>query len=77
MHATLLRVDPAKHIARWYQVSAQATLLYPWGIVCMWSSRRTACQRLRVIPAASREDAEALAGSIVARKVRRGYRTVA
>ncbi|WP_299286251.1 hypothetical protein [Thermoflexus sp.] len=43
-------------------------------MACLWGSRRTACQRHRLIPCATEAEARALAERIVRRKTRRGYR---
>ena len=42
------------------------------AVLCLWGSRRSGYQRGRVIPAASEQEAQALAEQIVARKLRRG-----
>jgi len=49
----LIRVGPAKGMDRWYCVSVGPGLLDEWAVVCAWGSRRTAYQRLRVLPAGS------------------------
>lgn len=73
MNTTLIRVDPGKHMDRRYTVTIQPTLLDPVAVVCIWGSRRSSYQRIRVLPAASVEEASDLAKVIVRRKMRRGY----
>ena len=75
MNTTLIRIDPDKHMDRRYSVAVQATLLDPVAVVCVWGSRRSGYQRLRVLPAESVEEAAAVFERIVRQKVRRGYRT--
>jgi predicted DNA-binding WGR domain protein len=71
---TLTRVDPDRHMDRWYSVTVQPTLLDPVAVVCAWGSRRSRYQRLRVLPAPSAAAAQAQADRIVRAKQRRGYR---
>lgn len=75
MNTTLIRIDPARHMDRWYTVMVQPTLLDSVAVICAWGSRRSRYQRLRVLPAPSAEDAQAAAERIVRAKIRRGYRT--
>jgi len=74
VNTTLIRVDAGKHMDRRYSVAVQPTLLDPVAVVCVWGSRRSSYQRVRVLPAASIPEAEAMAEKLVARKYRRGYR---
>lgn len=73
MNTTLIRVDPDKHMDRRYSVAVQPTLLDPVAVVCVWGSRRSGYQRLRVLPAESVAEAAAVFERIVRQKVRRGY----
>jgi predicted DNA-binding WGR domain protein len=73
MNTTLIRVDPDKHMDRRYSIVVQATLLDSVAVVCVWGSRRSGYQRLRVLPAASFEEARQLANRVVRQKIRRGY----
>lgn len=75
MNATLTRVDPDKGMNRRYSVTVQATLLEPVAIVCVWGSRRSSYQRMRVLPAVSVEEAQATVERIVRAKEKRGYRS--
>ncbi|MBN2147992.1 MAG: WGR domain-containing protein [Anaerolineales bacterium] len=69
----LIRIDPAKHIDRWYIVLVQPTLLDRWAVVCAWGNRRNNYQRWRYLLAESKEAAEELAVRVVQRKLRKGY----
>jgi len=68
------RVDPALNMYRWYSLSVQPTLFDSCAVICAWGRMRTLYQRMRIIPAASLEQAMAIATKIAAKKVRRGYK---
>ena len=72
----LKRVDPEEHMDRWYMVFVQATLFEPVAVICAWGNRRNSYQKLRVLPAASREEALETAQDIVKQKLKRGYEIV-
>lgn len=72
----LKREDAVRGIHRWYRVSIGPTLLDEWAVCLAWGNRRTSWSRERLLPCRSREEAEALAKRIVAKKERRGYRRV-
>lgn len=72
--AFLTRIDPTRGLNRWYSVTVQRGLFDACVVVCAWGSRRTAYQRLRVLPAGAAEEAESMVEQVVARKVQRGYR---
>jgi len=69
----LLRVDPVRHMNRWYSVHVQSTLFDQWAVVCAWGSRRIDSARQRAIPAKNQAQAYQMAEKIVERKIRRGY----
>jgi hypothetical protein len=70
----LTRIDPARRCFRWYSVSVEPTLFDPCAVVCSWGSLKTAYCRRRAIPCIGQTEAETLAGQIVRRKLRKGYR---
>jgi predicted DNA-binding WGR domain protein len=70
----LTRIDPTRHMNRWYNVTVQATLFDPWLVVCEWGSRSSASMRVHVLPAESLEEAMSLAENIITRKLKQGYR---
>ena len=76
MFISLKRVDPEEHMDRWYMVFVQASLLDPVAVICAWGNRRNSYQQLRVLPAASQEEALARAAEIVKMKLARGYEIV-
>lgn len=62
---TLIRIDPNRHMNRRYSVTVQPTLLEPLAVVCVWGSRRSSYQRVRVLPVESAEEAHVAAERIV------------
>ena len=69
----LTRVDPARHMDRWYSVAVQSTLLDRWAVVCAWGRRRSSYLRLRIISAKNLMQAQEMAENIVVRKIHKGY----
>jgi len=69
----LVRHDPAKNVNRWYAVGVQPTLFCPHAVLCGWGRRGTAYARWRILPTENRQQAEELAGEIVAEKRKKGY----
>ena len=76
MFTFLKRVDPEENMDRWYMVFVQASLLDPVAVICAWGNRRNSYQQLRVLPAASWEEAHETAQDMVKKKVARGYEIV-
>ena len=76
MLAILQRIDPDENMDRWYLVTIQETLLDPIAVVCQYGSRHTSWQQTRVIPVQNTAVAEELVASIVAEKVKRGYKKI-
>ena len=70
----LQRIQPEDGMNRWYLVTVQPTLFHPCAVVIAWGRRDNDFQQWRVIPAESGTQAQELAGRIVERKIRRGYR---
>lgn len=69
----LSRVNPEKHMDRWYVVGVQSTLFDTYSVVCLWGSRRSNYQRARIIVTKDSEQASQIASCIIQRKIRRGY----
>jgi len=76
MFTFLKRVDPDNNMDRWYMVFVQASLLDPVAVICAWGNRRNSYQQLRVLPAASWEEALQAAQGIVKQKLGRGYEVI-
>lgn len=73
MFAVIKRVEPEEHMDRWYLIAVQETLFEPLAVVCAWGSRETSYQQMRILPADSVDNAQALAVRIIAQKLKRGY----
>jgi len=69
----LHRVEPERHLCRWYTVHVQPTLFERWAVICAWGSLRSNFCQERAIPCENEEAALDLAAKVVARKERRGY----
>lgn len=69
----LYRIDPEKHMDRWYSVSVQSSLLDRWNVVTAWGSRRTRYQRQHLVVVDTQQQAETLAEKIIRAKLRKGY----
>ena len=72
----LVRKEPEQNMDRNYTVLIQPTLFEPLAVICLWGNRKTAWQRMRVLPVESAAEAKALAEKVVERKIRRGYRCI-
>ena len=72
----LIRIDPIRHMDRWYCVTVQPTLLDRWAVVCAWGNRRNSYQRWRYLLAENKVTAQKLAARIVRLKLRKGYKLV-
>lgn len=70
--ALLHRINPEKNEARFYWVAAGPGLLDAWVVMRLWG-RVGGHQRGLVTPCPSAEAAEALAGKLVQKKIKRGY----
>ena len=71
---TLIKVDPERHMYRWYSVGTQSTLVDGIAIVYGWGSLKSAFQQWRTVQIASLEEAEKYLARIVGKKLRNGYR---
>ncbi len=70
----LIRIDPERHMNRWYLVTIQPTLFDAYTVICAWGNRNTGYQRMQFIQVATPELGQTLAEKLVRRKMRRGYR---
>lgn len=71
----LHRINPEKNEARFYLVEVGPSLLDPWAVIRLWG-RIGGQQKGLVTPCQSATEAEALAGRLVRRKLKRGYTIV-
>jgi len=70
------RIDPARNMYRWYNLSVQPTLFDSCAVICAWGRMRSSYQRMRILPVSSAEEAEKIFGRLVAKRLRRGYKAV-
>lgn len=69
----LSRVSVDENLNRWYLVSIQATLFYPFAVVIAWRRRDNDFQQWRALPVETLGQAQEIANRIVKKKLRRGY----
>lgn len=70
---TLIKVDPERHMYRWYSVGIQSTLVDGIAVIYGWGSLKSSFQQWRTIQMASMEEAKRYAEKMVAKKLVNGY----
>lgn len=70
---TLIKVDPGKHMYRWYSVGIQGTLVDDIAVICGWGSLKSPFQQWRTIPTGSQEEAERIVNRIMQTRLKKGY----
>lgn len=70
---TLTKIDPSKHMYRWYAVGIQETLVDGIAVIYGWGSLKSTFQQWRTVPVNSQKEAEKIVGKIVKTKLEKGY----
>lgn len=70
---TLVKVDPIRHMHRWYSVGVQSSLVDGICVVYGWGSLKSAFQQWRILQVQSQEDGEKVVARMVALKMKKGY----
>ena len=70
---TLIKVDPEKHMYRWYSVGIQNTLVDGIAIIYGWGCLKSSFQQWRTIHVDTVEEAEICVSRIVNKKLGSGY----
>jgi predicted DNA-binding WGR domain protein len=70
---TLIKVDPEKHMYRWYSVGIQGTLVDGIAVIYGWGSLKSPFQQWRTIRVLSQEEGEKIVAKLLATKLRKGY----
>ena len=70
---TLQKIDPQKHMYRWYSVGIQNTLVDGIAVIVGWGSLKSSFQHWRSIQVQSLEDANRVMRKIIAGRLRNGY----
>lgn len=69
---TLIKIDPEKHMYRWYAVGIQSTLID--GVaVYGWGSLKSTFQQWRTMQVRSKNEAEGIVSRILKNRQKRGY----
>lgn len=69
----LIKIDPERHMYRWYSVGIQNTLVDGLTVVYGWGSLKSAFQQWRAIRVLSWEEGEKRIARMLATKVKNGY----
>lgn len=72
---TLIKIDPDRHMYRWYSVGIQSTLVDGIAVIYGWGSLKSSFQQWRRIKVGSIEEAKRCAEKMVANKLKNGYRS--
>jgi hypothetical protein len=67
------KIDPQKHIYRWYSVGVQNTLVHGIAVVTGWGSLNSSFQQWRTYRVDSLEEANLLQAKIIATRLKKGY----
>lgn len=70
---TLIKIDPERHMHRWYAVGIQGTLVDELVVIYGWGSLNSTFQQWRRIVVGSQEEAEKLFNRMVETRLKRGY----
>jgi predicted DNA-binding WGR domain protein len=69
----LIKIDPGKHMYRWYTVEIQETLVDGIAVIYGWGSLKSTFQQWRTVPVNSQKEAEKIVGNLVKTKLEKGY----
>lgn len=70
---TLIKVDPSKHMYRWYSVGLQDTLVDGLAVVYGWGSLKSTYQQWRTICVTTKEEGERIITRMLNAKTEKGY----
>ena len=70
---TLIKVEPGKHMYRWYSVGIQSTLIDGLAVIYGWGSLKSVFQQWRTIQVRSREEGEKIVAKMLTTKLKNGY----
>ena len=70
---TLIKIDPEKHMYRWYAVGIQSTLIDGTAIIYGWGSLKSTFQHWRTIRVQSQKEAEMVLKRILKSRLKKGY----
>lgn len=70
---TLIKIDPGKHMYRWYSVGIQGTLVDGITVIYGWGSLKSSFQQWRTIRVDTLGEGEKIVARMLATKIRKGY----
>jgi predicted DNA-binding WGR domain protein len=71
---TLVKIDPIKHMRRWYTVGVQSTLLDGVAVIYGWGSLKSSFQQWRRISVSTIEEAEKICDQMIRVRMKKGYK---
>lgn len=71
---TLIKIDPEKHMYRWYSVGIQNTLVDGIAVIYGWGSLKSSFQQWRTVQMTTMKEAKKYVERILANKIKNGYR---
>jgi hypothetical protein len=70
---TLIKVEPGKHMYRWYSIGIQSTLVDGLAVIYGWGSLKSPFQQWRTIGVDTLGEGEKIVARMLATKMRKGY----
>ena len=70
---TLIKVEPGKHMYRWYSIGIQSTLVDGLAVIYGWGSLKSPFQQWRTIRVDTLGEGEKTVAIMLAAKIRSGY----
>ena len=70
---TLIKVDPGKHMYRWYSVGIQGTLVDGIAVIYGWGSLKSSFQQWRTHQVQNLEEANTMKDHILVERLKKGY----
>jgi hypothetical protein len=70
---TLVKVEPGKHMYRWYSIGIQNTLVDGIAVIYGWGSLKSPFQQWRTIRVDTLGDGEKIVARRLATNIRKGY----
>jgi hypothetical protein len=70
---TLVKIEPGKHMYRWYSIGIQSTLVDGLAVIYGWGSLKSPFQQWRTIRVDTLGEGEKIVTRMLATKMRKGY----
>ena len=70
---TFVKIDPEKHMYRWYSIGIQSTLVDDIAVIYGWGSLKSTFQQWRTIKVNSEAAAKELIARLLKQRIEKGY----